>query len=229
MAEKRKRVAAKGRFTRTVNSLDKFLGEPDGDDENAEKFFLDVEAAWMNVEEKHEEDTATLDENADTRIEDEWINEVQKTYHDIRKRYVKFKSVTELKCLIASKEKSRSVMYETFLNLLKNVELSINNKLSREIIVRERTVLDKQFEIVKTAHSEYSICCEDDAESVNNEWLAKLMLRFSKINNDIDDYLKLLPIKSEKKNHSEVPGTQIKLDKMPLPKFFGESRFQKRF
>ena len=110
MGDKRKRSTAKGRFTRTLNCLENFLNEPDGDVEDADNFFEDVENAWRNVEAKHEEYLSSLGDNIDTEQEDIWITDVQEKYHATRKRYVRFKSNCERLSVLKSREKGRTVL-----------------------------------------------------------------------------------------------------------------------
>ena len=151
-----------------VNCLESLLQEPDGDKEIAEKFFDDVENAWKNVEEKHEEYISALDEgDADLENEERWITEVQKTYHDIRKRYVRFKSTCLLLSELSSKEKARCVAYEAFLKLSSNLQSSVANKYPAETITREKIILERQFEVVKGAHSEYYMLSDNRDERPN--------------------------------------------------------------
>ena len=86
--EKRKRSAAKGRFTRSVNSLENCIKDSDADSYDAQKHFDDLENAWRNVEAKHDEYLSTLDDEANFEREESWISDIQSKYHDVRKRYV---------------------------------------------------------------------------------------------------------------------------------------------
>ena len=232
MSDKRKRTSAKGRFTRVVNCLESLLQEPDRDKEIAEKFFYDVENAWKNVEEKHEEYISALDEgDADLENEERWITEVQKTYHDIRKRYVRFKSTCLLLSELSSKEKARCVAYEAFLKLSSNLQSSVANKYPAETITREKIILERQFEVVKGAHSEYYMLSDNRDERPNIEWLTKLIEEFAKFNSIADTYLKTVVVQSEHKTESKTDRfkSNIKMEHMPLPKFYGEARFYPRF
>ena len=226
MSAKQKRSSAKGTFTRSEKNFEKFIQDGDGDSSSlsVENYFHDVEKAWRNVEEKHEEYVASLDEDDDTD-EDSWILEIQKRYFNIRSRYVQLKSDIELRVKFKSLEKCRNIEYETFLKFCANLETSVNDCLPRETITRERASLVRQFEEVKRKHSELCSFCPTDDEGSYKVWLNELIEQFSKVNSTSEAYLR--------KPIADVKGYEtcksVRMDKMPLPKFEGEVRFYYRF
>ena len=214
------------------------MGGSDGDEENAVQYFNDVEKAWRNMEEKHEEYIITLEDDT-IDAEEKWISDVQNTYHDVRSRYVKFKNSCQVKSELLSKEKSRCVIHETFSRLLENLKSSATNNYPCETIQRERIILDKQFELVKGAHAEFCLLSDKTAEPLNNQWLENLISQFGAVNSIADSYLKTLKSESVSKtenlgkdNIETKPGnfrSKMKMEQMPLPKFYGEARFYRRF
>ena len=98
--EKKKRSAAKGRFTRIANNLEKCITDPNGDGDDVQQTFGDLESAWKNVEIKHEEYISTLDENANFQPEETWIDEIEKKYRNISDNTRKEENQKWLKILI---------------------------------------------------------------------------------------------------------------------------------
>ena len=69
---------------------------------------------------------------------------------------MRFKSSCLLLFELSSKEKARCVAYEAFLKLSSNLQSSVANKYHpTETITREKIILERQYEVVKGAHSEY--------------------------------------------------------------------------
>ena len=224
MNSKQKRSSAKGRFTRAVNGLECFLRDEEADEANAKKYFDDVEFAWKGVEEKHEEYIATLEDDT-AIVAEEWIIEVQTKFHIIRKRYVKFISDYAVRIMLKTRERARIIGYETFLRLYFNLETSVKNNYPPETISRDKLILQRHFEIVKQKHSEFCVASDNSDEGLNTDWLVKLIEQFSRINNIADGYSETL-----NKNLSEDKRkSNIKMEQMPLPRFYGEPRFYHRF
>ena len=227
--EKKKRSSAKGRFTRSVKSLEKCINDPDFDRNDAQKHFNDVESAWQNVEMKHEDYISTLEEDQ-LSVEEKWIDELEKKYHDIRKRYVKLKSDCDVLLERKSREKGRAVAFETFSQLSENLKTSVDSKYPIETILREKTILERQFESVKSKHSEFAVISETSDEQANKQWLLSLIEKFGVINSIADKYLISFEKKPkmEKETVEKVKGN-LNMEKMPLPRFYGDPRFYLRF
>ena len=231
MSSKHKRSYAKGRFTRAVNGFEAFVKTEAADDENLKRYYGDVENTWHNIEKRHEEYISTLTTDEEIAAEEPWIEELHTKFQDIRERYVKFVSNYAVLSDRKSREKARTIEYETFNKLYKNLEYSVENKYASETITREKTILEHQFETVKLKHSEFCFHCDDDSTGkINTDWLLRLIGEFSKINSLADKY-----IKSEQEKRSEckvkniVKGSNVKMEKMPLPRFTGDPRFYHRF
>ena len=230
--EKKKRSAAKGRFTRIANNLEKCITDPNGDGDDVQQTFGDLESSWKNVEIKHEEYISTLDENANFQPEETWIDEIERKYRDIRKRYVQFQSNRELLHERASREKGREIAFDTFSQLSKNLKTSITNGYPVETIEREKIILEKQFETVKSKHSEFVMISDNTRKEENQKWLKILIETFGSINSIADKYIlsdvkKPIP-KLETKTAEKIKGN-LKMERMPLPKFDGEPRYYPRF
>ena len=231
MSSKHKRSYAKGRFTRAVNGFEAFVKTEAADDENLKRYYGDVENTWHNIEKRHEEYISTLTTDEEIAAEEPWIEELHTKFQDIRERYVKFVSNYAVLSDRKSREKARTIEYETFNKLYKNLEYSVENKYASETITREKTILEHQFETVKLKHSEFCFHCDDDSTGkINTDWLLRLIGEFSKINSLADKY-----IKSEQEKRSEckvkniVKGSNVKMEKMPLSRFTGDPRFYHRF
>ena len=231
MATKHKRSYAKGRFTRAVKGFEAFIKEDEADEENLKKYYGDVENSWKIVEERHEDHIATLTTSEEIADEDPWINELHTIFQDIRKRYVKFISDLAVLSEFKSRDKARTIEYDTFLKFSKNLESSITSKFPRETIIREKAILERQFDTVKSKHSELCFKSNESLEKTNTMWLLTLIDQFSKINCLADEYLKTeskpKPSVTPKKEKDKVGN--VKMEKMPLPKFTGEPRFYHRF
>ena len=116
-------------------------------------YFKDVEIAWKNVEDKHDEFLISLED--DIGDEETWILEIQLQFQDIRKRYVRFKSDFHFKFKLKALERARDVEYDAFMKFYKNLEFSIDRKYPIETVSREKIILERQFD-VKKKHSEFS-------------------------------------------------------------------------
>ena len=193
--------------------------------------FGDLESAWKNVEVKHEEYISTLDD-AGIKSEELWIDEIENNFRDIRKRYVQFQSNLELLCERKSREKGREIAFDTFSQLIVNLKSSINNKYPIETIQREKFLLEKQFETTNKRHSDFVMISDDDHKEENKKWLKILIENFGVMNSIADKYISSNEQKPSPKlepNTVEKIKGNLKMERMPLPKFDGEPRYQLRF
>ena len=117
MTEKRRRSYAKGAFSRAEKGFEQFIhdSESNGNTDDADNFFGDVERAWRNVETKHEEYIASLEEGAELGEEEIWLEEIQDRYFGMRRRYVKFKYDCNARSKCESLEKARATEHDIYL------------------------------------------------------------------------------------------------------------------
>ena len=232
MSEKQRRSTAKGTYTRAENCLNKYLenAKTDGGIEEVDAYFGDVEKAWCNVQGKHEEYVVTLDADGNAE-EDGWIMEIQERYLVARKRYVQFKLDVDTRAKFKSLERAREIEYETFMNFYVNLDNSVKNKFPKETIIREKNLIAQQFEVVKHKHSEFRLVCTDVDDKSHANWLNNVFEKLSSINNLADLYIRTVGVKTESRENlpERTHFENVKIDKMPLPKFEGNARFYHRF
>ena len=113
---KLKRISAKGRFTHYCNLLERALQDESSDLEDITLYFKDVESAWINVEDKHDECLISLED--DTGSEETWIAEPQSKFQEVRKRYVKFKSEFRIKLEQKAVRRDKDVEDDTFITIV---------------------------------------------------------------------------------------------------------------
>ena len=218
---KRKRAFAKGRFTRAVNTVTAAIEDINTDIATIKSMYDDVNIAWKNVVEKHEEYISVIDleQQPDSEL---WITEVQTRYNDIRQTYNRKKIQYDNNVLLGNARRSRDVSHESFLHLCTNVDKMIVKDCTSVSLERERSLIKQQFDEVKRYNSELSLLLDAEDKS-SQEWLTRLIENYSKLNDTIDVYVKKLAFSKR----YDMP--KIQLEKIPLPKFNGDIRSYPRF
>ena len=133
---------------------------------------------------------------------------------------------------LESREKGREVAFETFSQLLENLKTSVDKKYPVETIQREKAILERQFETVKNKHFEFALISDSKHNEANKSWLLSLIGTFGVINSIADKYMSPKETKILTKTESETAEKfkgNLKMERMPLPKFHGEPRFYPRF
>ena len=217
--EKRQRSAAKGRFTRSLNLFNAEIESEEIDINDLELTFHDVENAWKNVEEKHDKYIAALD--AEIQNEEDWIIQIQTLYKNARKKYLTMKNKTSNDKIIKTQYRIREAEYNNFTKSCDNVKLSISNNLSKEFLEKERESVNHQFNKLKEVHTNYSIISLEDDDKTNIDWMNNVSEILTSINSTIDKHVVKVDEINSKRN--------IRLQKIPLPKFEGSVRNFPRF
>ena len=217
--EKRQRTAAKGRFTRSLNLFNNEIKAIEIDIDELELSFNDLDVAWKNVEEKHDDYVATLDEEDPEN--DNWIIQVQTLYKGARKVYLSTKNKTSNDKVIKEQCRLREVEYNSLFKLCENVKSSMKNNVSKEYIEKERESMKCQFDKLKEVHANYSIMSSEKDDTINRDWINKVAETLNNINSTIDKYVINCDEAKSRKN--------IRLQKIPLPKFEGNVRNYPRF
>ena len=169
--------------------------------------------------EKHENYTSAAGDEVSENDSESWINEIQTKYNNIRRDYNKGKYRHDTKVRQENARRLRDVSHEEFMDLCNNVDKLIEAGCSAVSMERERLLVKQQFQEVKRYNSELMFVSDEHTK----EWLTRLIGRYSKVNDVIDEYINTL--NSSKKVH--LP--RIQLEKIPLPKFNGDVRSYPRF
>ena len=116
-----KRSAAKGRLTRTTNALNEYISGDSKEYELLNSIFSDVENAWHNLEQKHDEFISVV-ENPEDADHDEWMNKCQTEFYNARKSYYTCRKEVGNGDKLKTLTKSRDVKYDSLLHSFKNIE-----------------------------------------------------------------------------------------------------------
>ena len=146
---KGKRTSAKERFTRTVTTLTEAIDDTNNDIDTMESMYDDVNNAWKNVIEKHEDYTSAADFEELEPDSELWINEIQARYNDIRKVYNKKRFEYDNAVLRNNARRSRDVSHANFLHLSSNADEMIRAYCSAASLERERSLIKLYFEEAK--------------------------------------------------------------------------------
>ena len=219
---KRKRTAAKSRFTRTINDLKRALEEEYLDIDVVNSLYDDVNESWKNVSDKHDSYMSSVSDD-EISLGDEWITELQLRYYEVRKKVNKIIADNKIKHTMENAKRVRDLRYTNFRTMCCNINQLIDKKCPIVSIERERTALLQQFADVKESHSKLSLLLFPGDDNDLQDWLAKLISEFSEVNRTIDTYVANSDVSTPK------GPINIQLRKIPLPRFEGDIRTYPRF
>ena len=229
---KKHRTAAKGRFTRLVNELERMIDHEDVENEFVSSMFNDVNEAWKNVNEKHDNYmSSTNGSEEEMAAGDQWISEIQRRFYDIRKRIKRINREDESKLSRENAIRVRNVAYSDFSHMNSNIRKLISDNCTIPSIEREREIVNQQFMEVEQCHREVSILSRNESEEENaRDWIKTSVSEISKINCEIDSYvMKADEMISADSHKPENSGKKLLLEKLPLPKFKGDIQAYPRF
>jgi len=142
-------------------------------------------------------------------------------YKGARKVYLSTKNKTSNDKVVKEQCRLREVEYNDLVKICENAKSSMNNNVSKEYIEKERESMKWQFDKLKEVHTNYSIMSSEKDDTINRDWINKVAETLNNINSAIDKYVINCDEAKSRKN--------IRLQKIPLPKFEGNVRNYPRF
>ena len=212
-AAKKCRSAAKSRFTRIENKIKSHI-EANESLLSLTILYDDISKCWSNVEEKHDEYVAQIDQD-----EDEWINEMEDRYYSIRLKFMEYKENTERREAMNKVMQIAKGEEGSFQELCTEVEKSISRKEPVTTVLHQHNQLFHAFDEIK---QNFNKLYEISAEEKHLKSITLKSIELSSISALVDKYVKDCKIQ-------ESNLKPIQIEKLPLPKFDANIRNYPRF
>ena len=185
--------------------------------------YSDFVCAWKNLADKHDAYVSICGDNENS-VTEEWFDEVQRCFNDIRFMYMKYKKTVEVQTQFFKALQFRDICKGNFNELFNDLEKSVAHKFQNETVLREQDLLLKMFDDIQSSHKQLCLIKGQDDNKSLSMWHMKIFNTFEHINKNVDDYLRL---RRSKKGLEK--GTVMRMAKIPLPTFDGNIRSYPHF
>ena len=219
---KRIRSTAKARLTKYGNNLRKYINDKNSL-EIVDALYSDFVCAWKNLEDKHDAYVSICDDN-ESSANEEWFDDVQKCFNDIRLMYMEYKKTVEVQTQILQALQFRDICDVDSNELFDDLERSVTHKFQNETVLRERDYLLKMFDDIESSRKQLCLIKGQDDNKSLFMWYAKIFNKFERVNKTVDDY-----VRSGRSEKGMEKGTAMRMTKIPLPTFDGNIRSYTRF
>ena len=211
---KKRRTAAKSKFTRIENNITKSIKK----DKNVDALSIlydDINSCWQHLDEMHSQYISYREEGI---AEDEaWINEMEESYFKIRLEVIEYKRKNENKIAVVHMENKLKISEENIDRLCTALESSIKKKDQIETVIRNQNEIIQTFEEFKKYNSEL---CELTTDGKAMKITALKSSEILRLNQLVDRYI--IDLQSNQQ-------IQMQIEKMPPLKLNGDIRTDPRF
>lgn len=251
MAEdaKNQRRAAKGRFTRKFAELTKSI---DGDKgpEVVRRSYDALNEAWRNVEAKHDVYTIFL-EDSEVEESEEWIAQLQQLFSEAMERQIQYINAKTTMEMVTKQEelaksdvqKTRRMIDQAFIkrNTTEAVFRALLDDATRLLDVCDvdksvipalgkiQRALEASLVDCKVANDKYFEFLSREEATAEVGWILVVQKRYSQVADEIESIIakKIKPETCGK--NLETKMSNLRLEKIKMPKFDGELREYPRF
>ncbi|KAJ7337869.1 hypothetical protein OS493_008027 [Desmophyllum pertusum] len=251
MAEdaKNQQCAAKGRFTRKLAELTKSIDEDKGP-EVVRRSYDALNEAWRNVEAKHDVYTTFL-EDSEVEESEEWIAQLQQLFSEAMERQIQYinakttmEMVTKQEELVKSDvQKTRRMIDHAFIkrNTTEAVFRALLDDATRLLDVCDvdksvipalgkiQRALEASLVDCKVANDKYFEFQSREEATAEVGWILVVQKWYSQVADEIESIIakKIEPETCGK--NLETKMSNLRLEKIKMPKFDGELREYPRF
>ncbi len=218
-AAKKQRTTSKRNFTRKFNTLDTLLKVYSTPLAEVDACYEDLCNAWKVVEAKHDTYVDLLTD--DDSVENPWIQEVEDSFVESRKRVLAFRAKTEQEFSSSAARKSFEIYERNFLDMCTSLELLLGSESLPETLSNERLALFSQLERLKEAHTSYASVATEEASKTLIQNMLKHTTKYNTLKMSVDR--EIIAYKLETKKSS------FRMEKALLPKFDGKIREYPQF
>ena len=224
-AAKQQRTTSKRNFTRKWKTLDAALKTEETSLAEINACYDDVCTAWKVVEAKHDAYLDVLDDaNTNVDQENQWIQDVEGSFVDARKRVLAFRAASESQYSCSVAKRAYEVTENNFRDMCSSLELLLSSpEALPETLTNERFSLSTQFDKLKDVHSAYTTVASPAVVDQLNTKMTNYTKRYNMLKISVDKKI------TSYKQETLAKKTPFRMEKMPLPRFDGQIRQYPQF